>query len=251
MNNRVKTLLTARGLSLFPLIIGLCRIFANACLGFVMVSGQANGMPLFDAGKKVEAVLASLPDKRFHWQQHQAMQLSGMPSYAKSFASTLLAVEAAEILSGHTDIFQRVLTLRDKIILSGLRAGWHWLAEIESAPQGSRGYVSALYVQAPSTNPPGTDRDHLFQWLPANAARKFSLTSAARPHTVTQQIYSVALDPDELLAYIERGLHQEGWTREQAFATRGSSAWRRGNARLMLFPQVSAAGTTLFVHHVQ
>ncbi|WP_102074349.1 hypothetical protein [Pollutimonas subterranea] len=231
--------------------IGLRCVFAIKCMSLVVLSGQACATPLVATGHEVEARLATLAVKQFQWERYQAMQLSGMPSYVKSFASDLPAVESARTLAAHTDIFQRVLTLKNKIVLSGLQPGWHWLAEIEPAPPGSRGYVSALHVEAAGSNTADTGIVGSFRWLPPSATRKFSLKSDAKPHTVTQQVYSIALDPDELFAYVERGLRGEGWASEPALTARGSSAWRRGDARLMLFPQASMAGTSLFVHYVE
>ncbi len=216
-----------------------------------LLSSQACAALPAHAAHKVEDRLATLAAKQFQWDQYEVMQLSGMPSYVKFFTSVDPVIEAARALAVHTDIFQRMLTFKNKIVLSGLEPDWHWLAEIETSPYGSRGYVSALYVDAGGANPATTGADDSFQWLPAGAARRFSLRSVENSNTVIQHVYSVALAPDELFAYVGRRLRGEGWAQDPAFAAYESNSWRRKDARIMLFTQLNADGTSLFVHYIE
>ncbi len=216
-----------------------------------LLSSQACAALPAHAAHKVEDRLATLAAKQFQWDQYEVMQLSGTPSYVKSFTSADPAIEAAQALAVHTDIFQRMLTFKNKIVLSGLEPDWHWLAEIEASPDGSRGYVSALYVDAKGANPTTSGADRSFQWLPAGAARRFSLHSSENSNTVIQHVYSIALPPDKIFAYVGRRLRGEGWAQDPTFTAYESGSWRRKNARIMLFPQVNADGTSLFVHYIE
>ncbi|MBP6018820.1 MAG: hypothetical protein KA735_04960 [Burkholderiaceae bacterium] len=80
------------------------------------------------------------------WESAHIMQVATQPLHVRSFSSSQPPVQLAKALAGHSDIFQRVLTSKHKIVLSGLQPGWHWLAEINAVPGGTQGYVSALYV---------------------------------------------------------------------------------------------------------
>ncbi len=81
------------------------------------------------------------------WESAQLMQAAEQPLHVRPFSSSQPPVKLAKALAEHNDIFQRVLTSKHKITLSGLQPGWHWLAEINAVPGGAQGYVSALYVE--------------------------------------------------------------------------------------------------------
>lgn len=230
---------------------GMRFVFISMIVGFVLQGSAVFAVPLIESGKQVEARLATLAATPFQWDAHQFVQLSGIPSYVTSFASESPVLETAQTLAAHTDIFQRVLTLENTVVLSGLEPQWHWLAEISAAPTGSHGYVSALYVDPVDGVAADTHTDGLVSWLPSHAHKQFSLRSVERSQTVTQQVYSIALDPDQLFGYVGQRLRSQGWAREPALTAEGSSAWRRQGARLMLFSRAGAAGTSLFVHYVE
>ncbi len=208
--------------------------------------------PTARAAHKVEERLAAISTKRFNWDTHQAFELSGIPLYMKSFSSTLSPIQAAQTLAANSDLFQRVHTVRSKIVLAGLQPEWHWLAEIEPTINGAAGYVSALYVESGRL---GSGKDIIeskFQWLPPHAKKRFSQRSAEKSQTITQHIYSVAIAPGQLSAYVAEKLVAQGWINELTVTdTSDASAWRRKDARLMLFPHESAIGTSLLVHHVE
>ena len=242
-----------------PFIAGLANCVRHViCMrrvlvygGLALLSSQTCAALPPNVMDKLEERLSTLTEKRFQWDQYEAMQLSGMPTYVRSFTSVDPIIEAARALAVHSDIFQRVLTFRNRIVLSGLEPGWHWLAEIEPAANGSRGYVSALYVDAKGANPTTVGFDRSFQWLPAVATKRFSLHLEEGSNTVIQQVYSVALAPDELFAYVGRRLRGEGWAQDPTFTAYESSSWSRKEARITLFPQADADGTSVFVQYVE
>ncbi|NYT61218.1 hypothetical protein H0A66_02605 [Alcaligenaceae bacterium] len=201
------------------------------------------------AAQAAEARLAALEASPLRWGEAQLMHLSGVPVYIKSFSSPGLAVRAAQSLAVHADVFQRVLTVKNKIVLSGLASGWHWLAEIDSMAQGAGGYVSALYLEAAGASSADSNRASPYKWLPAYARKQFGQNLEVKSQTVAQHIYSVALSPQDLATHLDKSLRDDGWASEPTLTDMaGASAWRRNQARLLLFPYASADGTSLFVH---
>src|SRR5690606_27207241 len=104
-------------------------------------------------------------------------------------------------------------------LLSGVRATWHWVAQIQSAPGGSRGRVSILRVnqqelEAQLQNPGNSH----FPWLVHNARLEFSQESVAGGRRVTQQVYGAALPVDQITAYVQQNLRSTGWRIESLFA---------------------------------
>lgn len=210
------------------------------------------GASFAQAAHAVRARLDALEAKPLQWERLQAMQLSGVPVYVKTFLSSGPAIEAAQSLANHADIFQRVLTAKNKIVLSGMEPDWHWLAEIEPTAAGAKGYVSALYVDARRLSPATAGTDVRFGWLPSHARKQFGQDISIKSQTVAQYVYSIALQPQDLSTYINENLRREGWISEPAVTDlEGASAWRRKHARLMLFPHANTVGTSLFVHYVE
>lgn len=210
------------------------------------------GASFAQAAHVVQARLAALDAKPLRWDKPQAMQLSGVPVYVKTFLSSGPAVQAAQSLAAHADIFQRVLTAKNKIVLSGMEPDWHWLAEIEPTAEGAKGYVSALYVDAKYLSPSGEKGNARFEWLPPRARKQFGQDISIKSQTVAQHVYSIALAPQDLSTYVDQKLRSQGWASELTVTDmEGASAWRRKQARLMLFPHASAVGTSLFVHYVE
>ncbi|RTZ41131.1 hypothetical protein EKL30_15745 [Candidimonas sp. SYP-B2681] len=212
----------------------------------------ASDAPLARAAHKVEERLAAIATKQFDWDAQQAIKLSGVPVYLKPFSSKLSPIQTAQTLAAHSDLFQRVHTAQNKIVLAGLQPEWHWLAEIEPAEHGAAGYVSALYVDAGRLGPGKQIDLSEFEWLPSHAKKQFSQQTADNSQTITQQVYSVSMARGQLSDYIAQQLTHLGWTKDLAVTDiSDASAWRRKGARLMLFPQESALGTSLLVHFVE
>src|SRR5690606_38549580 len=110
----------------------------------------------------------------FTWAPLQTLDMSGVPIYKKSFSSRDSVVQTAKALSEHSALFQRVLMVNDKVVLSGIQAGWHWLAEIDADATKSKGYVSALRVTNVEVN---SRQVPSFAWLPPHSQRQFNYQS--------------------------------------------------------------------------
>lgn len=222
---------------------GLVKRWAAAVL--VCVS------PAVQAALSAPDRLAALSVPGFTWQPQRAINMSGVPIYIKGFDSPDPLVQAAQALAEHSGLFQRVLKIDDKVVLSGLQADWHWLAEVDAAQPGARGYVSALYVAG--ADAAGTfGQDPSFAWLPHQAQRQFDYRSGEGGKQVVQQIYSVPMTVQALAAHVHGQLLSRGWAAEPGPAgVRGSSTWRLGEARLILYPLQGAAGTSLYLHYTE
>lgn len=188
---------------------------------------------------------------RFKWSEQQDMQLFGVPVVLRDFTADISLHRAARSLAANTDHFQRVLALKEKIVLSGTKADDHWVAELESTPYGVKGLVSVLSISPEQVKLAQENQGNgRFNWLPQQATLRFSQRSAIRNRRVTQQIYSVALHPDELAAHWQIQLRRLGWGKDPKAAwLAAASVWRRNSARLVLIPKTTTDGNYLFVHH--
>ncbi|MFW7342796.1 hypothetical protein V0R37_14805 [Pollutimonas sp. H1-120] len=196
--------------------------------------------------------LNSLVVQGLRWEPVQSMSMSGVPTHFKSFSSDEAMLTVARSLAAHSGLFQRVLAVKDTIILSGLQADWHWLAQVDTVAAGAAGYVSAMRIGLDSINGGQADVEPGFTWLPAPAQRRFAYRSSSPSPTVAQYVYSIGLPMQALTAYVRRQLRAEGWEAEPTIAgLAGHSAWRRSTSRLMLFPQERPSGTDLYIHHVE
>ncbi|MGB6104589.1 MAG: hypothetical protein WBF88_12180 [Pusillimonas sp.] len=204
------------------------------------------------ANLPVPAGMAGLDVPGFEWGPQQTMELSGVPIYVKHFVSDIPVLRAAHALALRSGLFERVLTLNNKVVLSGLDSNWHWLAEIDAIASGSSGYVSALHVGAMDNTDRQDPVEPSFAWLPRQAKRQFDHRNTIAGRQVVQQIYSVALPVQALASYMQSRLHAAGWVPElQLSGIAHSTAWGLDGARLMLFPMQVASGTSLYVHYAE
>ncbi|HEY9280378.1 MAG TPA: hypothetical protein VIP51_09930 [Eoetvoesiella sp.] len=190
----------------------------------------------------------------FKWSGTQEMQLFGVPVLLRDFTAPISLLTAAQSLSTHIDRFQQVMAFKDKITLSGIKADWHWVAELEATSYGVKGLVSALHIDPVQLKHALENRSHdMAGWLPQQARLRFSDRSALQGRYLTQQVYSVQLQPTELIAYAQTRLLNQGWRNDpQAAWFPEASVWRRGAARLMLIAKEDAAtGSSLFVHYFE
>ncbi|MEO9121703.1 MAG: hypothetical protein ABI228_01750 [Burkholderiaceae bacterium] len=212
---------------------------------YVGVPSQAIG--------SVSAQFAALESASLAWSERQEMRLFGVPAFQRSFSSTESEQNVAEILAAHTDMFQRAMAFRNKTVLSGVRSDWHWVAEIDSAPFGVRGSVSALRISGPELNQAvAIQSEPGFSWLPQQAKRRFSQRTTVMNRQVLDEVYSTALRADELLGYLQKQLRLKGWIDEPGLAwLPNMSVWRRRASELTLISSASHDGSALFIHYLE
>lgn len=207
------------------------------------------------ASASIEAMndFSKMDASSFRWQETQAVHLRGVPAYWREFTSQASVFQAAKSMKQYADRFQRVIAFKDSVLLSGVRADWHWVAQIQSAPGGSRGRVSILRVnqqelEAQLQNPGNSH----FPWLVHNARLEFSQESVAGGRRVTQQVYGAALPVDQITAYVQQNLRSTGWRIESLFANAaGPDVWHRNTSRLLVVSLPLGRGSTVFLNHVE
>ncbi|NYT85852.1 hypothetical protein [Pollutimonas harenae] len=240
--NFINVWLRRRRIKKLPLCGSLQLILSTVILALLFPPALAQA--------SVTESLAALTIPGFEWEAQQTMQLSGVPMYVRRFSSNDAVIPAAQALAQHSGLFERILKLNSKVVLSGLRSDWHWLAEVDTSTSGSQGYVSALHVEVDGLAQGRYAAKSSFIWLPPQARQQFDHQSTLGNKKVVQQVYSVALPIQTLTSYVRRQLRAEGWAPEPEFAGMGASTvWRRAGARVMLFPQQGASGTSLYVHY--
>lgn len=207
------------------------------------------------AHASIEAMsdFSKMDSSRFRWLETQAVHLRGVPAYWREFTSQAPAFQAAKSIAQYSDRFQRVMAFKDSVLLSGVRADWHWVAQIQSTPGGSRGRVSMLRVNGQeleaSSQSPGNNH---ISWLAHNARLDFSQESVAGGRRVTQQVYGAALPVDQITAYVQQSLRNTGWRIEPQIANAaGPDVWRRNTSRLLVVSLPLGRGSTVFLNHVE
>lgn len=226
-----------------PSRISLC--FPAAFLTFFIVPAHASIEAMND--------LSKMDSSSFRWLETQAVLLRGVPAYWREFTSQTPAFQAAKSMAQYADRFQRVITLKDNILLSGVRSDWHWVAQIQSAPGGSRGRVSMLRVNEQelqaSSQSPGNSH---FPWLAHNARLDFSQESVAGGRRMTQQLYGASLPVGQITAYVQQNLRSTGWRLEPQIAnSAGPDVWRRNASRLLVVSLPLGRGSAVFLNHVE
>ena len=96
-------------------------------------------------------LLLALPFQQaaaIQWDQPWNVRANGQRIRVETFSSRMSPDAVARELARANAVYQHYLVGDGRILLSGVRQGEHWLAEIQGRPDGSQGYVSALYFDA-------------------------------------------------------------------------------------------------------
>lgn len=178
----------------------------------------------------------------FNWAEPMEVQLSGVPVIVRGFVATLSLEQAAKAIARHEKRFQRVTTLPGSILLSGVHAGRHWVAQIEAAQGRVRGMVSALPLDLAAA-PRGPGPGFLAPWLTQNARFVFSQSSSARGQTEVQSIHIPSRSLDGFMDDLNRRMAETGWRRAGVHSwTAGAAGKRPGSRRVDVFPVPASGG---------
>jgi hypothetical protein len=224
--------------------LGAASLASMSFCGFGRLA-WANGSP--------PAELAKLDSPLLSWSELQSMHLFGVQAYSQSFTSQASLQQATQSLAARGDLFQAVIVLKNKMLLSGTKLDWHWVAEISSTAQGVQGLVSAMPInRAQPGQGPQTSQSRRFGWLPRPIHLHFSQQVSVEGRKALQQLYSVPLALPALQAYLQASLKRMGWIHESGIGgLPGSSVWYRTSSRLTVFTQGDPNGSTLFVHYLE
>lgn len=197
--------------------------------------------------------LAGMDTASFRWAEPQAAHVHGVPIHWREFSSSAALFSTAQKLAGHSDRFQRVIAYNNSVLLTGIRADWHWLAEIQQSSEGARGRVSILQIDPKKLEHLLQSRSgQAFPWLPNNAQLRFSQESELNGRRVTQQVYGASLPASEFTAYLQRHLRSSGWQHEAQMAWwPGAEVWRRASSSLFVASLPMGRGSTVFLQHIE
>lgn len=215
------------------------------------------GWPVYADALSASASFSELDVPGLQWTASQSMLLSAVPLRVRAFTFPGEPVQLAQLYSGKPAYFQRILFSTGRIVLSGLRNGEHWLADMHPTATGTGGKLSVMRV-AQDQDASHRDPPLFFRWLPAQARALFSRqdlsdASPGKDGVVGQHVFSVAMPGPDVTAYVRRQLRSDGWLEEPVYADMaGHSSWRRKTSRLALFSSQEPGGkSSLYVHHVK
>jgi len=172
----------------------------------------------------------------FRWAEPVEMRLSGVPVVVRSFVAAASLEQAARTMARHEKYFQRVTTLPGSILLSGVHAGRHWVAQLDSEPGQIKGMVSALPLNLNAKDGSGT-KGSITPWLTQNASLVFGQSSTESGRTVVHSIHLPDRSLDDFVNALGLSLSQQGWRRS------GTHSWLApgrakpvGTGRIDVFP---------------
>lgn len=82
------------------------------------------------------------------WHESWHVHVNGQHVSVRTFTSRLSPVAAMQRLAQLHPVYAHYQIADGRILLSGVKEGAHWVAEIHGHPEGAQGYVSALYFSA-------------------------------------------------------------------------------------------------------
>ena len=87
---------------------------------------------------------------RIHWDPAWSVTANGARYSVETFTSRLAVRQVVQEIAAKQGVYDHYLVADGRMFLSGIRDGAHWIAEVLGSPQGSTGYVSALYFDPAS-----------------------------------------------------------------------------------------------------
>jgi|GEM_PF-6397638 hypothetical protein len=85
------------------------------------------------------------PRAEIQWDPAWHVTLNGQRISVETFSSTVPVDRVVRNLVANNGVYERYLVADGRMLLTGVRQGKHWVAEVVGAAEGSAGYVSALY----------------------------------------------------------------------------------------------------------
>lgn len=148
----------------------------------------------------------------FRWLEPLDMQVSGVPVVVRGFMAAATLEQTAKVMARHERYFQRVTTLPGSVLLSGVHAGRHWVAQLEAGPGHVRGMVSALPLNIePSFK--AQAGGFLVPWITQHAGLVFSQSSGVSGRRVMQGLYRPRQSLEGFVGSLTKYLLAAGWRR--------------------------------------
>lgn len=199
---------------------------------------------LYSSSALAVAAIQTLDQSGWVWSEESALHVSGVRMAQRRWRASVSQAQAARRLSEHFKFLDRMLILDGRIVLSGLVAERHWLAEILQHPAGSHGVISVLDARAvPSL---GFD---FSSYLPRGTHSVFRNVEALDNKNITRAAFRSDLPEAALLQHFRHVLSDAGWRHEAGPG--GTLRWWRGKAQLDVQVLPNPTGAQLWLHHVQ
>lgn len=240
---------------MFALLARAISFYKNLAR-LLCLSGLLSTVTLTEAGANVfyPNIEGRFSSSDLTWTKMQPMTVRGVPISVARFSSRRSSVGIAELFSEH-DVFQRVLTLPGKVVLSGLEDDWHWLAAIDDHKTGSKGYVSIMRTGfMPRNTELATRPGSAFEsWIPPHAASVFNHDIADENESVSLRTYSIALPLAAIGTQLLVNLTKQGWgLLDHSSLSTGPWHWRRQHERLSIYATALAeTDTSVFIQYVR
>ena len=110
------------------------------------------------------------------WDPAWNVSSNGMSYSVETFAGRLAVKETVQRIIAGKGHYDHYLVADGRMLLSGVREGTHWVAEIRGSADGATGYVSALYFD------------------PAAASSAMAFSSKVRHFQFDESAASVSID---------------------------------------------------------
>lgn len=220
-----------------------------ACLLVLLLSATA--APAAD-GDPVGSGFSVLETQvRVSWRNMTTMALGGVPVHYRTFLSRMPVHGTAEAFARESGMFDRVLAFKDRVVLSGVRNGWHWVVDIGPESSGARGLVSAMPLNPVAAwGAPMPAVGAAPDWLPAGSRLYFEQTLNQAGMTVRQSIHRLPQPPAAVGDAVTERLAGLGWSRmsgEPGSEHGQMEVWVRERSRLMFAIVPDVSGSALFV----
>lgn len=186
------------------------------------------------------------------WHLTETMEVGGVPFVIMSFSAQAKPVGVAQALFESSGLFQYVQALPGRLLLSGLDAEHHSIADITVRGAGSAGYVSIMSTNKTSAAADGTGEFSDYRkWLPADAVRIFEHSSMLGEARSTQAGFSTVLPPDRAGQHLRTELTAAGWQiNPEDYGLPYVWRWKKQSRRLTVHASPQDGGAALFINEV-
>lgn len=174
------------------------------------------------------------------WDDVESIRAGGVVIRTAAFRSSDSVDSLARKLTMTTAVFDRLLTTPGHRFLSGVKDGWHWLAQINASSSGAYGYVSVLQAASVPVFASPT-------WLPGHTSTLFSYSDSVGGKKVTQHVHRFSGTVSALRDHLYQRLIQQGWKRQTNHDTTVNTwQWYRHEEDLVVMMIPDKQGVLMF-----
>jgi len=179
-----------------------------------------------------------------HQQEHNGVVLR----YANFEAKRPIIALASQFSQATPKVFQRLLTLPQQVILSGIgEAGEHWLAVIHAGEQGASGYLSSMHPLTQEHATPGV-QNPIPWWQPQGLTPVLTQALSSASREGYQQLFALPDCDVRTQQDVRKQLETRGWQlSSKAVLSDPVQVWQRQGHQVTLISLKLAQGCGLYV----